>query len=279
MNDSLRTRIEEYYAAVPLLFADAEEFGSLRLFVRRLPGTPYYGGPGYAQPVAGHMAAADIARVRARQRELAVPEAFEWLAETAPGMRAAIEAAGLPVTERPLMVLDRRHAIEQGPLPDGVTLRALTADDPALPAALALPGLAFADEGTAVGPAGRKELSAAAEEVTADGTLAAARPTITAGHKTVIAAIAADGTPLAVGQYHPAHGTTEIGGIGTLPAARRQGLAAAVTAALVTHARTQDVHTVFLAYALAPVARLYARMGFRPAGITLLIADQPARGA
>lgn len=43
------------------------------------------------------MAAADIARVRARQRELGVPEAFEWLAEVAPGLRARIEAAGLPV--------------------------------------------------------------------------------------------------------------------------------------------------------------------------------------
>lgn len=31
---SLRDRIERYYATVSLLFAEAEEFGPLRLFVR-----------------------------------------------------------------------------------------------------------------------------------------------------------------------------------------------------------------------------------------------------
>ncbi|WP_260848474.1 GNAT family N-acetyltransferase [Streptomyces sp. SLBN-118] len=116
-----------------------------------------------------------------------------------------------------------------------------------------------------------------AEELTEDGTVRAVRLTIRAGHKTLIAAFASDGTPLAVGQYHPANGTNEIGGIGTLPVARRQGLAAAVTTALVTHARDHGLSTVFLAYADDAVARVYARLGFRPAGSTLLIANQPAR--
>ncbi|MEU6669118.1 GNAT family N-acetyltransferase [Streptomyces sp. NPDC046727] len=280
MIDSLRARIERYYSAVPLLSSDAEDFGPLRLFVRKEPGTPYYGGPSHAQPTAagsGAVRAADIARVRARQRELGVPEAFEWLAEAAPALRARIEAAGLPVLERPLMALDPHHPLPPQPLPEGVTIRALTADDPALPKALALPRLAFAEAGTAVGVAGRAELSAAAEELAADGTVATIRPTIRAGHKTLVAALAPDGTPLAAGHYHPANGTTEIGGVGTLPAARRQGLAAAVATALAAHARHHGVHTVFLAYAEDKVARLYARLGFRPADTTLLIANQPAR--
>jgi predicted GNAT family acetyltransferase len=110
-----------------------------------------------------------------------------------------------------------------------------------------------------------------------DGTVETVRPGIRAGHKRLVAAFAPDGTPLAAGHYHPAGGTTEIGGVGTLPTARRQGLAAAVTTALATHARDHGVHTVFLAYAEDAVARIYARLGFRPADITLLIADQPAR--
>ncbi|MGY5086285.1 GNAT family N-acetyltransferase [Streptomyces sp. 900105755] len=280
MSDALRDRIEQYYATVPLLFSDAEEFGSLRLFVRREPGAPYYGGPGHAQPVAGGAAADtayDIARVRARQRELGVPEAFEWLAEAAPALRTDIEAAGLTVAERPLMALPPHRPVDPQPLPEGVTLRVLTADDPALPATLALPRLAFGHQGTESGPAGREELTAVAAELTQDGTVATTRPTVRAGHKTLIAALAPDGTPLAVGHYHPANGTTEIGGIGTLPTARRQGLAAAVTTALAGHARSNGVSTVFLAYAEEAVARLYSRLGFRPAGTTLLIADQPAR--
>ncbi|MFF8537490.1 GNAT family N-acetyltransferase [Streptomyces sp. NPDC015532] len=280
MSNPLRACIEQYYATVPLLFADAEEFGPLRLFVRKEPGSPYYGGPSHAQPTAesaGSVTATDIARVRARQRELGVPEAFEWLAEAAPALRARMAAVGLPVAERPLMALDAHFLVPPQPLPDGVTIRELTADDPALPAVLALPRLAFAAEGTSVGSAGRTELSAAAEEATADGTVESVRPTIRAGHKTLMAALASDGTPLAVGHYHPADGTTEIGGVGTLPTARRQGLAAAVTAALATHAREHGVHTVFLAYAEDSVARIYRRLGFRPADVTLLIANQPAR--
>ncbi|PPS67349.1 MULTISPECIES: GNAT family N-acetyltransferase [Streptomyces] len=280
MSDSLRARIEQYHATVPLLFADAEEFGPLRLFVRKEPGAPYYGGPAHAQPTAegaGSVTTADIARVRARQCELGVPEAFEWLAEAAPALRARIEAVGLPVAERPLLALDPHVPVPPQPLPDGVTIRVLTADDPALPAVLALPRLAFAAEEPAVGAAGHAELSAAAREVIADGTVETTRPTIRAGHKTLIAALASDGTPLAVGHYHPANGTTEIGGVGTLPTARRQGLAAAVTAALATHARDHGVQTVFLAYAQESVARIYRRLGFRPADVTLLIANQPAR--
>lgn len=280
MSNSLRALIEQYYATVPLLFADAEEFGSLRLFVRRKPGAPYYGGPGHAQPTAegaSAVTAADIARVRARQRELGVPEAFEWLAEVAPALRARIEAAGLPVSERPLMVIDPHHPITQRPVSDGVKLHVLTADDPALPAALALPRLAFAEQGTAVGSAGHEELSVVADELTKDGTVTSIRPAIRAGHKTIIAALDPDGTPLAVGHYHPAHGTTEIGGIGTLPTARRQGLGAAITTALVNHACDHGVSTIFLAYAEDAVARIYARLGFRPADGTLLIANHPAR--
>ncbi|MFF8193217.1 GNAT family N-acetyltransferase [Streptomyces bobili] len=267
---------------MPLLFSDAEEHGPLRLFVRKAPGAPYYGGPGHAQPVGGApVGAADIERVRAKQRELGVPQAFEWLAEGAPALRARIEAAGLPVLERPLMTHDRHHAVAPQPLPDGVRVRALTADDPALAAALALPRLAFAEPGTRQSSAGAAELWHLAADLTADGTVATRRPGLAAGPKTLVAALADDGTPLAVGHYHPAGGTTGIGGIGTLPTVRRQGLAAAVTTALVTHARAHGVHTVFLAPAdeagTEAGDRLCARLGFRPAGTTLLIADQPAR--
>lgn len=109
-----------------------------------------------------------------------------------------------------------------------------------------------------------------AAELSEDGTVESIRPTLRTGHKTLIAALAA-------GHYHPAAGATEIGGVGTLPTARRQGLAPAVTAALVEHAREHGVSTVFLAYAQGAVARIYARLGFRPADTTLLIANQPAR--
>ncbi|MDG4865934.1 GNAT family N-acetyltransferase, partial [Streptomyces sp. T-3] len=110
---ALRSRIEHYYAAVPRLFSEVEDFGPLELFVRKEPGAPYCGGPDHARPVGtGPLTLADLDRVRDRQRERGVPEAFEWVQEVRPGLRGLFEGAGLPVAERPLMVLD-----PQVPLP------------------------------------------------------------------------------------------------------------------------------------------------------------------
>ncbi|MFJ3235926.1 hypothetical protein [Streptomyces sp. NPDC086787] len=54
------------------------------------------------------------------------------------------------------------------------------------------------------------------------GTVATTRPAFRAGRKTLVAALAPDGTPLAARPYGPAEGTTEIDGAGTLPTAARR---------------------------------------------------------
>ena len=69
--------------------------------VRQGPGWPYY-----ARPMLGarEFAPADVVRVRQRQTKLGIPEAFEWVAETTPGVARAVQATGLPVAAHPLMV-------------------------------------------------------------------------------------------------------------------------------------------------------------------------------
>jgi hypothetical protein len=225
MNDSfLRARVEQYYATMPLLFADAEDYGPLRLFVRREPGASSSAGPYHARPSSAGADAADIARVRARQRELGVPDAFEWLAEVVPSFRPQIDAAGLAVTERPLMALDPRHPVGRQSLPPGVAIRVLDADDPTLPTVLAVSRLAFADEGAPPGSAGSRDLSTIAAELTADGTVAMTRSGIRLGHKTVAAACGPDGSPLGAGHYHPAEGTSS-----STTRARSEGAAVTTT--------------------------------------------------
>ncbi|MGH3931487.1 MAG: hypothetical protein ACRDTF_16130, partial [Pseudonocardiaceae bacterium] len=86
---ALLDHIEWYYDAVPRHDARAEGFGPLTLFVRDGQGWPFYARP--AQGWSGAVNATDVARVRARQRELGIPETFEWVAETAPALRAAVE--------------------------------------------------------------------------------------------------------------------------------------------------------------------------------------------
>ncbi|MFJ6941085.1 GNAT family N-acetyltransferase [Streptomyces sp. NPDC101132] len=259
--------LERYYDTVPRVGgARAEDFGPLTLFVQENPeGWAYY-----ARPVlggAGPVTAADVERVLARQRELKVPEAFEWVAETTPGLRAAVEAAGLSVHAHPLMVLDPEAAAPE-PHPE---VRLLGADDPLLRAAVTVPALAFAAPGTARGEAGPAELARQTADPGSEGRRAYVTAKLAAG-TTVLAAAVRDGVVLSSGQYNPAGDVAEVVGVGTLPAARRQGLALGVTAALVAAARANGARTVFLSAGDEDVARIYGRAGFRRVG-TALIAE------
>ncbi|WP_407990930.1 GNAT family N-acetyltransferase [Kitasatospora sp. CMC57] len=260
----LLDRIERYYDAVPRNAARAEDFGPLSLFVRDGEGWPYYGRPTLGWSGAS-ATVADVQRVRARQRELGVPESFEWVAETTPGLRAAVEGSGLAVHEHPLMALDPAPS----PTPTGAA-RVVGADDPALAEALAVAYLSFGEPGTAIGTAGPDELAAMTTRLTIDGTAERTADRIRDGLTVVAAAFGPDGTALCGGQHQPVGSVSELVGIGTLPSARRQGLGYVVTAALVADARARGVETVFLSAGDQDVARIYARVGFRPVGTTLI---------
>ncbi|MEU9374481.1 GNAT family N-acetyltransferase [Streptomyces sp. NPDC048255] len=261
------SELERYYDTVPRAGgARAEDFGPLTLFVQEGAGWPYYARPALGGPEA---TAADVERVRARQRELKVPEAFEWVAETSPALRAAVEAAGLHVHAHPLMVLDPAAAA----VPAHPDVRLLGADDPLLTAAVTVPALAFAAPGTAVGEAGPTELAAATAAPEAQARRARVSGMLASG-RTVMAAAARDGVVLCSGLYNPVGDVAEVVAVGTLPAARRQGLALGVTAALVARARTSGIRTVFLSAGDEDVARVYARIGFRRVA-TALIAEPP----
>lgn len=256
-------RIERYLDELPLRDGHAERFGPLTLYVRDTPGPPRHGRPSAGAEVT----AADIAAVRARQRELGVAESFEWVHEAAPAMRAAAGAAGLRVTDRPMLALPPDAPMPDelvDRLPEGVTVRTVEPGDPCLASALAVPQLAFAEIGTHVGTAGEQELaertrSAAAEAVRMAGL-------IRAGHSTLVAAVR-DDVALCSGLFPgTAAGAAEICAVGTLPTARRQGLASAVTAALVVAAQAQGVETLFIGATDDAVAHIYEGVGFRRVG-------------
>lgn len=269
----LLPELERYYDAAPRQGgARAEDFGPLTLFVQESTGWPYYARPALAgdgRTGPAEVSAADVERVLARQRELRVPESFEWVAETTPSLRAAAEAAGLRVHEHPLMVLDPSAAR----VPAHPEVRVLGAADPLLRAAVTVPMLAFAAPGTAVGEAGPAELAVAERDPASEGRRVRVAGMIASG-RTALAAAVSDGVVLCSGQYTPVGDVSEVVGVGTLPSARRRGLALAVTAALVADALDHGARTVFLSAGDEDVARIYGRLGFRRAG-TALIADRP----
>jgi ribosomal protein S18 acetylase RimI-like enzyme len=267
-DDEIIERIDAFCDAVPRQRAQAEEIGPLLLFVPVGAGFPYYARPrtGARRPAT----ALDVRLVRARQRELVIPESFEWIEQVAPDMAAAAAEAGLRVHAHPLLVLDGLTAAPN--LPPRITAGVLGADDPEIVQAWSVPAVAFGHPGTAIGEGTVTERDKVAANYDA-ATIEMLRIRLRAG-QSVLAAASGPNGPLAAGSYQLAGGVAEITGIGVLPASRRRGLAAAVTHALAEDALARGASLVFLSATDATVARIYARLGFREIG-TAMIAEPP----
>ncbi len=269
-------RLERFYDAVPRPAARAERFGSLVLFVRNEAGYPYYARPALD---AGDVSVADITSVRERQRELGVPEAFEWVHETSPGLLAAAEAAGLRVLRAPLMVLDPAARVRPRVRP-GVRARMLDPDAPGFATDVAMrravAAVGFAAAGTTVGGAGTAERDVAVVPLVDVDLRSEAALHRTGRAASAVAESTVDGV-LASGMLQRAGDIAEVVGVATLPAARRRGLGALVTGALARHARRAGADTVFLSAGSAEIARVYERVGFRRVGVACIA--EPADGA
>jgi GNAT superfamily N-acetyltransferase len=257
----LLDRLEAYYDSVPRRFARTEECGPFTLFVGEPGGWTYYARP----RLGGHgpFTSDDVAAAVARLGGLGLPRNVEWVHETTPDLLDAVRDTGaFELEELPLLALDGDLTVTTPPLPDDVTVRLLaTADVDAVAAARAVSDVGFALEGTARGDAGPAERDAALQPVQHR-----VLDLLAEGAVRIAVAEHAELGQLATGRTLPLAGVTEVMGVATLPSARRQGLAAAVTAALVEDARDLGLTTVFLTASSPDVARIYASIGFRPLG-------------
>jgi ribosomal protein S18 acetylase RimI-like enzyme len=253
---SVLERLERYYDAAPRAGAQTEAVGPFTLFVST-GDFPFYARPRLG--LATSIEPSAVTSVLARQRELGVPEALEWVVETTPSLSAAARAAGLHVVELPLLVLDHPLTV---PTPTEVRVRRVAADEPDLERILAVAAVAFAHAGTATGLAGSRERDALAVASTLDRSRL--RERLAAGTTVLVVAEDRDG-PIASGAHQPIDDVTEVVGVATLPSARRRGIGAAVTGALVHHAMASGLGLVFLSAASDDVARIYERLGFRRA--------------
>ncbi|GLY01943.1 GNAT family N-acetyltransferase [Actinoplanes sp. NBRC 101535] len=285
VDSDLFDRLEQFYDALPRPWARVEEIGSLILFIREGEGWPYY-----ARPARGSHtpSAADILETRRRQRELGLPESFEWVHETTPDLLAVARSAGLEVLLAPLLSLDAAALVPDLPVP-GATLRYLdpTADDFAedLRAARAVARLAFAtpphrspltpltmltalttpgEKPLAIDPSGPAERDAV-EPLSTESVDHARAMFATGDYTTLVAESPTDGIlAVATGQRHG--DTAEVAGVATLPSARNQGYASQLTATLAGHLLRSGAGLIFLAAGDDDTARLYTKVGFRRVG-------------
>jgi ribosomal protein S18 acetylase RimI-like enzyme len=276
-------RLERFYDALPRPYARAEEFGGLVLFAREGEGWPYYARPRLG---AQTPSAADITAVRQRQRDLGVPEAFEWVHETTPDLLAVARSAGLEVLLAPLLVLEPAALLPDLPVTDA-TIRLLDpastgfGDDLAVSRAVARLGFGATAHPTPlpqtsliVTPAGPAERDAA---VTPIGPAELQRLRAAAATGDCVTAIVEsphDGV-LATGMLQRVGAVAEIAGVATLPSARNRGYASQLTATLARAAVTDGVDLVFLSAGDDDVARLYTKVGFRRQGTACLAEPVP----
>ncbi|GIF68010.1 hypothetical protein Ais01nite_60450 [Asanoa ishikariensis] len=257
---ALLNRLETFYDALPRFTARAEDFGGLVLFVREGAGWPFYARPrldGGDPP-----SAADIMAARERQRDLGLPEAFEWVHETTPDLLAVARSAGLAVLEAPLMVLDPAAL----PAQPAAGVRLLDPASDAFAADLelsrAVAQVGFGTPGTDRGAGGPAERDAV--RVEADpGSVEGERQAIREGRRFTAVAELADAGPVASGIGMRAGDVVEIAGVATLPTFRRRGLGAALTLTLARHALDSGAGLVFLSASDNDVARVYLSVGFR----------------
>ncbi|HLI02329.1 MAG TPA: GNAT family N-acetyltransferase [Acidimicrobiales bacterium] len=259
---------DRYLDSAPRADADALDLGPWTLFVSRTIWA-YYARPrrGLDRPVA----ASDVAQVVEACTVRGLDPAIQWLAELHPELDGAATEEGLTVARHALMaapaadVADTASVVGPGSVAgagSGAEARVtvLDAGDPRLVPARAVAFVAFMAGGTARGPEGsaaRDRLQSRLDpaDVGYMKDRAARGLTVTAVAET------GDGV-VAAGSYQPVGDVAEIVAVGTLPAARRRGLAAAVTAGLAAHAADHGVRTLLLSAESDEVVRVYRRVGF-----------------
>ncbi|MFG1777372.1 GNAT family N-acetyltransferase [Micromonospora sp. NPDC049048] len=277
--DLLRTdlfgRLERFYDAVPRDAARTEQHGALVLFVREGAGWPFYARPRLDATETPSLA--DVAAVRQRQRELGLPEAFEWVHEMSPDMLPVARSAGLSVLEAPLMVLDPAALPDPGTLTD-VPVRMLDATEPGFAADVAarraVAAVGFAAAGTDRGEAGPAQRDAAMAELD-EAALDEERACVADGRRLSALAETPTEGALASGIAMRVRDVAEIAGVATLPSARRRGLGAAVTATLARELLAAGTSLVFLSAGSEDIARVYVRVGFRRVGTACIAEPTP----
>ncbi|WP_354644520.1 GNAT family N-acetyltransferase [Kitasatospora camelliae] len=205
----------------------------------------------YATPLPGaEPTAAEVAGLVAAFRERGLKPRLEFAPDAAPAVEAALYAAGFTVEAEheylvctPQSLTPPRSGDPAAPVVDAPTG---DADYAAIDGALAE---AFSGE-FAASPEGTARLRRTEEQ---GGAVRFVRsPDGGCAGGAVCSA--------------PAEGTAELAGVGTRPAHRGRGIAAAVTAELAATLFGRGASSVWLEYSGEGSRRVYERVGFRPQG-------------
>jgi ribosomal protein S18 acetylase RimI-like enzyme len=255
---ALLRRIDNYLNVAPRQASDIEQIGPFTLYFRRNSPIPELS---YARPTAPLSGDLDelIAGVRAAFARRESLCRWEFLSDLFPELPATLVQNGFPEPlPRPLMVVTREtFQPESGRIAEVRPVRIEETRAVSRVLDEAFRGADFDPE--------------SAESEGAD----LLRSALEKGAGVYAAFV--NGQPVAGGLHSPVATTTEVAGIGTLPAFRRRGIAGALTSALVEDAFERGCEWVFLSAADETVQRIYARIGFEKIGTAMDTADAPCQ--
>ncbi|WP_353509094.1 GNAT family N-acetyltransferase [Intrasporangium sp.] len=243
----LFARIEAYYDLVPRAAATTEEVGPFTLFVPE-EGTGWHF---YARPRlhgSATFTAKTVEQVLARQVELGLPRAIEWVADVTPSLLPAVRGAGYEPHPYPLLTLPADIPIEADP-----RARPLPHADPHL-------GIAF---GTVKAGFNGKD------QVEQHDT--GRKPELIEQGALIVVASYEGGRLCGAGSAAPRGDVAELMGIAVPPGHRNRGHGSAITRSLVATCRERGVDLVFLTAGADAAARIYRRVGFRDTGTAYVL--------
>jgi ribosomal protein S18 acetylase RimI-like enzyme len=242
-----------------------------------LPGLTLFFHPGddltffnYAIPDAGLPDALEgsLARMRAECADRARRPRFEFIAEYAPGLDAALRAAGFVEEARQQLMVCTRQTARAAPAVPGLQIDVL---DSAAPLDVIQTTLSVQRQGFDPDSAGAATADEARRfaDILGQGRafLARLRQTaVAAGTYTAPLEAGSEGTRIA-----------EITGLATLAPYRRRGIATALAARAVQTAFEQGVDALCLVAADARAGRVYERVGFCARATMLAYIDAAER--
>ncbi|MDV3220954.1 GNAT family N-acetyltransferase [Intrasporangium sp.] len=240
--DSLLARIETYLDLVPREAAMTEEVGPFTLFVPD-EGTGWHF---YARPRlrgSATFTSRAVEKVLARQAELGLPPAIEWVDEVTPSLLPAVRGAGYEPRRHPLLTLPRHLAVEP--------------DSRARPLPSADPHLSIAFGTVKAGFRGR-------DEVERHDT--GRKPELIEQGALIVVASYEGGRLCGAGSAAPRGDVAELMGIAVPPGHRNRGHGSAITRSLVAACRERGVDLVFLTASSDTAAGIYRRVGFTDTG-------------
>jgi GNAT superfamily N-acetyltransferase len=246
------TAVQHQVRTLALRTTDPLRIGPFQLRLDPAWPTP---AANYAIPDDGAKpTAAEIRSLTATFRERGLPPRLEFLPDCAPDVEPALRAAGFSV-------LNRRPLLACGPgdvrpvaAPDGDRVGA-PEDERELREAAQVQHEAFGESG----------------EV-APGMIAWLRRTGESGGRVGCAVIEAALEVVGAGVYAPpVGGVTELAGVAVAEPFRRRGIASALSAHLTAAALDGGAELIWLEPEDADVARIYARVGYRPLGEKLTL--------